>query len=128
MAGLPAGGFVCPYRAINYLLFRVYEAAHQLKTAIGSRCVVIVIDELAWHRFQVQIKENWIDWVCPHFINPDGVWNEFLAHHEKHYPGLPSDVATTIRAIDSIMVFRQKHDFEFHLERTFSSAAYRFRS
>ena len=65
IGGTPAGGLVSPYQAINYLLLRVYEAAHQLKSAIGTKCVVVVIDELAWHRFDVQIRKGWIDWERP---------------------------------------------------------------
>lgn len=123
MSGYPAVGFVSPYQAIDYLLFRVYEAAQQLKAASGTKRVVIVIDEVAWTRFDVLIDRNWIDWACPQFIGPDDEWNQLLSLGERRYPGLPGDLAATIRGIDSIMIFRQNHDFEFRLEGEFSSAA-----
>ena len=58
MGGHPAGGAVSPYRPVNYLLFRVYEAASQLKAASGQKNVVIVIDESGWRRFAAQIKTD----------------------------------------------------------------------
>jgi hypothetical protein len=123
MGGYPAGGAVSAYRPINYLLFRVYEAARQLTVASGKRNVVVVIDELAWHRFDVQVNKNWIDWSCPQFIYPDHAWNQFLSLHQKRYCGLPADLATTIREVASITVYVQNHAFEFRQKAKFSPGA-----
>jgi hypothetical protein len=120
MGGYPAGGATSPYQPINYLLFRVFEAARQLRTASGRKRVVIVIDEIGRHRFDMQIRENWIDWACPHFIAPDDRWNQFLSVQRERYPELPDDLAKTIRGIDDIMIFRQNHTFEFGLVAEFS--------
>jgi hypothetical protein len=46
--GEPSGDFVSPYAAINYLTFRVYEAARQFQTASTNRTVVLIIDKAAW--------------------------------------------------------------------------------
>jgi len=123
IGGYPAGGPISVYRPINYLIFRVYEAARQLKAASGSKNVVIVIEELIWHRFDIQVRRNWIDWAFPGFIDPDQDWNQFLSLNQERYPGLPADLAATIRGVDSIRVYVQNHAFEFRLKSEFSSGA-----
>lgn len=119
MGGAPAGHPVSPNQAINYLLFRVYEAARQLMPSSGRKSVVIVINELAWHRFAMQIAGGWVNWAHPQFIEPDDDWNQFLSLHRKRYPGLPGDLGDTIHGIDTVAIFRQNHAFEFRLERKF---------
>lgn len=58
----PSGGAISPYQPVNYLIFRVYEASLQLASAIGERVVVIVIDDMAWFRFDMQLGHGWVDW------------------------------------------------------------------
>ena len=57
MGGYPAVGAISVYQPINYLLFRVYEAARQLEATNNSKNAVIVIDEISWHRFDLQLRE-----------------------------------------------------------------------
>ena len=116
MAGLPAGRWVSPYTAINYMLFRIYEAAHQLRAAAGTKTVVVVVDDVAWFRFEMQLKGNWIDWTNPAFVSPDAEWTQFLDEQQKRYPDLPTDVASTVQEVDSITIFRQTSRSEFILE------------
>jgi hypothetical protein len=120
MGGYPAGGAVSPYQAINYLLFRVYEAARQLRATSGRKTAVVVIDELSWFRFDMQLRGNWIDWENPRFIAPDDHWNQFLSLQQRRYPDLPNDLVHMIRGIDSVKIFRQNAAFEFRLEKEFS--------
>ena len=115
MGGFPAGGAISVYQPINYLLFRVYEAGCQLRSASGRKVAVIVIDELAWYRFDPQIRKQWIDWSNPNFIASDAQWNYFLLQQEKRYPGLHANLHDIIRAIDSIQIFRQDWTFDFEL-------------
>ena len=119
MGGHPAGGAISAYQPINYLLFRVYEAARQLKNFAGRKTVVIIIDEIGWFRFDMQVRGNWINWANPQFIAPDETWNEFMSHQQKRYPDLLNDLAETVRGIDRIQVFRQNAAFEFRLEREY---------
>ena len=62
IAGAPAGTCVSPYTAINYLLFRTYEAAKQLGTISSLKAVILIIDDVTWWRFELQLRKNWIDW------------------------------------------------------------------
>lgn len=119
--GNPAGTSVSPYRAINYLLFRAYEAAAQLRTAKGSKTVVVVIDDVAWFRFDMQLTGNWIDWKNPGFVSQDTEWTQFLTKQQKRYPNLLSNLGRTMQGIDSVKVFRQTSVFEFCLEYDLST-------
>jgi hypothetical protein len=87
MSGNPEAYSVSPYQAINYLLYRVFQAARQLAVANSHKTAVIVIDGMTWWRFDLQVEENWIDWKRRNFISPDEDWNEFLSF-QKDYRGL----------------------------------------
>lgn len=116
MAGQRAGGAVSVYQPINYLLFRAYEAARQLASSSGKKNVVIVIDEIAWtSRFDMQVRNRWIDWKRPHFIQPDDAFNSFLSGQRAAGPS-ETDLYDAISAIDKIMIFRQDYAFQFKLE------------
>lgn len=116
IAGLPAATWVSPYTAMNYLVFRVYEAARQLSSARETKAVIVVVDDTAWFRFEMQLTGNWIDWKNPVFISQDSEWTQFLEAQKKRYPDLPNDLASTIQEVDSIRIFRQTSRFEFILE------------
>ncbi len=65
----PSGGAVSLPEPINYLLFRVYEAARQLRRATGQKTAIVVIEELAWYgRFDMQLEQDWINWANPRFL------------------------------------------------------------
>jgi hypothetical protein len=113
LAGDPAGAFVSPYRAMNYLLFRVYEAARQLRAISVVKNVIVVIDEMTWFRFRVQLKHNWINWRNPTFLSEDDEWKQFLSSQGERYPNLPNDLAATVRTIDSIRILKQDSRFDF---------------
>jgi hypothetical protein len=113
---------VCPYTAINYLVFRTYEAAKQLQAIGPGRTVaVLIVDDMAWWRFERQLKGNWIDWESPEFVglDPNPRWQEFIHQQRKRYPGFPNDLAATIRGIESIWIVTQSSEFEFDLKYEF---------
>ena len=116
MAGMRTGGAMSVYQPINYLLFRAYEAAKQHASTPGKKNAVIVIDEIAWtSRFDMQVRNRWIDWNGPQFIEPDHAFNSFLASQRGGAPS-GSDLCDAISAIDRIMIFRQDYAFQFKLE------------
>jgi len=113
LKGEPSGDFVSPYAAINYLTLRVYEAARQFQTASANKTVVLIIDEMAWTRFELQLKERWVDWTHAKFVAADGGWDQFVALKLKEHPRLLDDLAETIRVVDSISILRQSAEFDF---------------
>lgn len=58
IAGEAAGGPVSAYSGINYLLFRVYEAAKQLAGINSRRIAVVIVEDLTWWRFELQLKNG----------------------------------------------------------------------
>lgn len=69
LAGQPAIRRKSPYAAVNYLLFRVYEAAMQLQRFGRRRAAAVVISD--WDRFKIQLEGGWVNWTTPHFTEQD---------------------------------------------------------
>jgi hypothetical protein len=97
----PSGRAISPYAAINFMLFRIYEAAKQLAHFNGRRIAVVVIGDDRAYRFDFQLRGSWIDWSNPTFLAADRTWENFLARQEReNYPDIRTDVGPTLRAID----------------------------
>jgi hypothetical protein len=87
------------YPAINYLLFRVFEASRQLGRVSRPRVAAIVVEDLTWWRFGVQLRSEWINWAEPRFQPGDPGWEAFIEGQRERYPELPN-VAAAVGAID----------------------------
>lgn len=124
LAGRGGGRAVSPYTPINYLLFRAYEAARQLNQVGGSRKAAVIIDALAWDRFEMQLQEGWVNWDVPEFIGHSQDWEQFLAKQLNKYPGLPGDLAATLHPLDELLILVQSSRFQFTAKYThFAKAA-----
>lgn len=115
----PAGRWVSPYVAANYLLFRAYEAAKQLVRTAAPRVALLVIDDQTWHAFQPQLDQNWIDWCEPRFFDGDRQWTEFLDRQRARYPDLEHDLRPALRAVAEIWIVRLSYPFDYNREHTF---------
>ena len=115
MAGKPSVGVVSPYAAINYLLFRIYEASKQLTTFNGHRIAVVIIDDLTWSRFDFQLENDWIDWTNPVFFEKDSEWDAFIKTQQGRYPNLCSELQSVVGQIDKAWIIRRKYGYEYHL-------------
>ncbi|MCH7499396.1 MAG: hypothetical protein IH886_05220 [Nitrospinae bacterium] len=97
-----------PYVASNYLLFKVYEAAKQLEKHQdnGQKVVTIIIDSSTCHRFQIQLKDDWINWwENPKFFN-DLSWTEFIQGQKikANHPKLESELGEVLKKLSSILI------------------------
>jgi len=115
LAGHSAGGPVSPYDAANYLLFRVYEAAKQLQRSVCDRIAVVVVEELTWFRFELQLNDGWIDWAHPNFFSGHA-WEGFLAHQRTRYPNLLDDLQPILRSLNAVWILRQSEGYRYHRE------------
>lgn len=115
MQGGSAGGPISPYQALNYLLFRIYEASVQLASVIGERVVVIVVDATAWFRFDAQVRGHWIDWSNPAFVQVDEAWRRFMKTQRGGGPS-EADLRNAIGQISRVLLYQQNAAFEFKLE------------
>ena len=109
----PSAHTVSPYAAINYLLYRVYEASKQLARYNRRRIAVIMIEDLAWSRFQIQLQNNWINWNNPEFCRGDHEWEAFI--NQKDMPVLKTELRSLL-GTDGIWIVRRTSDYESHLE------------
>jgi len=116
LADEPAVTSVSPYVAMNYLLFRVYEAAKQLGRIDGPRIAVAVIDDTTWWRFEWPLENQWIDWVNPSFFDWDVEWEAFLKGQKGRYPDLRSELGSVLRGVDEVWIVRRSSGYEYHLE------------
>ena len=101
---------------INYLLFRVYEAAKQLAKFNGRRVAVTVIDDMAWARIKMPLENNYIDWAKPAFLDAGWRWEKFLREQEGRYPAIRTELHGVVRSIDTAWVVTRSHEHEYHLE------------
>jgi hypothetical protein len=116
LAGKIVADSVSPYAAVNYLLFRVYEAAKQLAgMKNGRRIAVVVVNDLTWWRFKVQLRNAWIDWSKPRFLGDDQAWGKFLEKQQLTYTDLSTDLPQALSRIDGVWIARQQ-DYKFRLE------------
>jgi hypothetical protein len=102
------------YGSINYVVFRVYEAAQQLrKTDKAGRTVAIVIDEQTWHTVALQLENKWIDWRnAKLYEKAASKAKEFLARQRTRYPEIDNDLAAVIRDLDEVRFLRLRYGFE----------------
>jgi hypothetical protein len=107
---------VSPYTAVNYLLFRVYEAAKQLAGVKEGRRGAVVVNEVTWWRFAVQLRNEWIDWTNPRFLGGEPDWKQFLVMQQRTYAELPTDLCPTLSKNDAVWIVRQLEDYEYRLE------------
>ena len=115
LAGYAAGGPVSPYDAANYLLFRVYEAAKQLQRIAHDRIAIVVVEDMSWWRFDLQLIDGWIDWMHPSFF-PEHAWEGFLAQQRTRYPALLDDFQPVLRSLNAVWIFRQSGEYQYHRE------------
>jgi hypothetical protein len=102
------------YGPMNYLLFRVYEAAKQLQQATAlRRTVAVVITAEAWNRFEFQLRGEWIEWNTPSFLtNASPLWTAFLDAQRKGYPDVEADLAPAINQLEEIWILTLAEGFE----------------
>lgn len=107
--------WVDSYVAANYLLLRVYEAAKQLQRSASKRIAVVVIQDMTWERFTVQLKNKWINWANPSFF-PSLDWGKVLSRQLTRYPDLANDLKPALESLNSIWIFKQSEEYQYHRE------------
>jgi hypothetical protein len=121
LAGHPAVRTVSPYVAANYLLFKAYDAATQFKGKSCGRIAVLIIDESTWWRFEVQLRNNWLDWTDPRFLRDNsGEWERFLAEKIAKCPAKYSTITADLRPVlhwlDAVWILKRSAGYQYHRE------------
>lgn len=97
-------GYIPVYSPVDYMLYRVYEAARQLGSVANRKIVVVILSKFDVY-FELPLKEGWIDWKAPQFLRKDGDIDEFLAARYAENPALDEDMKQYISRLDEIWFF-----------------------
>lgn len=103
--------------ACNYVLFRAYEAAKQLEETEYRRIAVIVIDSLTYAFLKIPLKNGFINWERPSFLEASYDWQKFLAEKksEKRFSTIETDLAPTIKTLHELWLVVMGDDYVYHL-------------
>jgi hypothetical protein len=102
-----------PYCAVNYLLFQIYRSAKQLqRSAASTRIAVVVIDDLTWDNFQIQLKEGWINWKNPTFMD---AYDSFIDGKRKDDSNLDAELKTLLRSINDVWIVKRSSGNRFQI-------------
>ena len=101
------------YCAVNYLLFQIYRSAKQLqRSAASTRIAVVVIDDLTWDNFQIQLMDGWIDWKSPVFM--DGS-DPFIDGKRKDDPNLDAELMMLLKSINDVWIVKRSSGSQFQI-------------
>lgn len=103
------------YSPIDYLLFRLHEAACKLQETDAKRIAVAIVSDYDIS-YRIPLSEGWIDWANPGFLNRDSEIQKFLSGEYAKNQNLDADLMASISSLDEIWVLRYKDTFELHLE------------
>ena len=106
------------YSPVDYLLFRLYETAQQLKNSTTHRAAVAIVEDYQLS-FKIPLSENWIDWNNPQFLKRDSEISAFLEKKYKENPNLDADLITAIKSLDEIWILRYNNNFELEILHQF---------
>lgn len=100
------------YSPVDYLLFRLYEAAQQLKDSTAHSIAVAIVED-----YQLSFKTilSEIDWNNPQFLKRDSEISAFLEEKYKENSNLNADLITAIKSLDEIWILRYNNNFELEL-------------
>jgi len=111
----PTAGSMGMYSPIDYLLFRLYEAARQLEGAHVKRIAVAIVSDYDVS-YKIPLSEKWIDWTSPAFLKRDPEILNFLAAQYVKSPGLDSELKTFITGLSEIWILRYQGSFQLQRE------------
>jgi hypothetical protein len=101
-------GHLSVYSPVDYLVFRIFEAAKQLSRFPGPKIVVAVLQEYDVS-YAIPLKESWIDWKNPAFIRKDGDIEKFLGEKYALLPNLDDELKRCISQVDQIWFYELSH-------------------
>ncbi|MBI3223288.1 MAG: hypothetical protein HYZ46_09580 [Nitrosomonadales bacterium] len=111
----PTAGSLGVYSPIDYLLFRLHEAACKLQETDAKRIAVAIVSDYDIS-YRIPLSEGWIDWVNPRFLRRDSEIQQFLSDEYAKNPNLDADLMASISSLDEIWILRYQNTFELHLE------------
>jgi hypothetical protein len=111
----PTAGGLGVYSPVDYLIFRLYEAARKLQETDAKRIAVAIVSDYDIS-YKIPLSEGWIDWANPGFLKRDSEIQVFLSDQYAKNRNLDADLRSYISALNEIWVLRYKDTFELQLE------------
>lgn len=113
--------FTTPAASANYLLFRIYEGACQLRSYNGRAMVVLFVDHSGWALVERELKQDWMNLTAPGFLCADVEWSNFLQtqKRKKRYAGIGSDLAERIGTLSEVRVLHRLDNGDIVQEHVF---------
>lgn len=111
----PTANWLGVYSPIDYLLFRLYEAARKLSDTRTKRIAVAIVSDYDVS-YKVPLSEKWIDWKNPVFLKRDSEIQGFLSAQYSKNQNLDAELKTFISGLSEIWILRYKNPFELQLE------------
>ena len=110
----PIATWLGMYSPIDYLLFRVFEAARQLEPSLRTRIAVAIVKDYQVS-YEIPLTENWIDWTKPSFLRRDSEIEAFLDHQYKGNPDLDIDMQRAIASVSEVWILKDSGPFDLNL-------------
>jgi len=107
----PTAGWLGVYSPIDYLLFRLYEAARKLQDSRAKRIAVAIVSDYDVS-YKIPLSEGWIDWANPEFLRHDSEIQAFLSAQYARNHNLDAELKTFITGLSEIWILRYKDTFE----------------
>jgi len=113
----PTAGSLGMYSPMDYLLFRLYEAACQLQkqNTHKNRIAIAIVSDYDVS-YKIPLSEGWIDWKNPSFLKRDPEIHAFLSKQYEQNPNLDADIKTLISGLSEIWILRYESSFELQRE------------
>ncbi|ESS70461.1 hypothetical protein MGMO_122c00220 [Methyloglobulus morosus KoM1] len=120
-------GSIDVYEPFNYLILRVYEAAKQLfklKSKATRKTVIMILSDYEMN-FEIPLKEDWVNWSNPKFLEKENVIDagDFIKEKRKIKKDkenliLDQDIIKYISFISDIWFFKITSEFKLQLMKT----------
>jgi hypothetical protein len=101
-------GYIPVYSPLDYMLFRIFEAAKKLASLPRPRVVVMILSEYEAY-FEIPLAEHWIDWRNPKFFRKEIDIEEFLREQYASNPKLDHEIKYYISQVDQIWFYEIEH-------------------
>ena len=109
-----AAGYLSVYSPIDYLLFRLFQAAKQLEQSPNRKIAVIITEDYKLS-FRIPLSDSWVDWTDPKLFLKDNEIIPFIEAKKQQIPDLESEITRRIQSLDEIWIFRVENNFDIHL-------------
>ena len=111
----PTVGWLGVYSPVDYLIFRLYEAARQLQGTQLRRVAVAIVSDYEVS-YKIPLSEGWVNWKSPAFLKRDSEILTFLAAQYAKNPNLDADLKSFVGGLDEIWILRYQGAFELRCE------------